>query len=137
MVIASEHMNHLWFMFMMGAIDRHNFLYRCMLLNRRMISVCNEFLFFRENMTDVIIQHLLTDQKVRIKCRDLIRKIAIYKHRLAVSVLYRHHHHFDVIFDLTFGWFLWHYANDRTRIYCHCLEYYILNLDIYFHMGVK
>lgn len=41
---------------------------------------------FRENMTDVIIQHLLTEQKVRIKCRDLIKKIAIYKHRLAVSV---------------------------------------------------
>lgn len=40
---------------------------------------------FRENMTDVIIQHLLTEQKVRIKCRDLIKKIAIYKHRLAVS----------------------------------------------------
>lgn len=39
----------------------------------------------RENMTDVIIQHLLTEQKVRIKCRDLIKKIAIYKHRLAVS----------------------------------------------------
>lgn len=36
-------------------------------------------------MTDVIIQHLLTEQKVRIKCRDLIKKIAIYKHRLAVS----------------------------------------------------
>jgi len=80
-------------MFMIGAIDRHNLLYRCVLLNRRIISVCNEFLFFRENMTDVIIQHLLTDQKVRIKCRDLIRKIAIYKHRLAVSVLYHHHHH--------------------------------------------
>ncbi|XP_063240162.1 intraflagellar transport protein 122 homolog isoform X2 [Bacillus rossius redtenbacheri] len=41
---------------------------------------------FRENMTDVIIQHLLTDQKVRIKCRDLIKKIAIYKHRLAVQL---------------------------------------------------
>lgn len=41
---------------------------------------------FRENMTDVIIQHLLTEQKVRIKCRDLIKKIAIYKHRLAVSI---------------------------------------------------
>ena len=104
MVIASEHMTHLWFMFMIGAAEkRNNFLYRHVLLNRRMMSVCNEFLFFRENMTDVIIQHLLTDQKVRIKCRDLIRKIAIYKHRLAVSVFYHynhhhHHHHFDVIF---------------------------------------
>lgn len=37
-------------------------------------------------MTDVIIQHLMTEQKVRIKCRDLIKKIAIYKHRLAVQL---------------------------------------------------
>lgn len=37
-------------------------------------------------MTDVIIQHLITEQKVRIKCRDLIKKIAIYKNRLAVSL---------------------------------------------------
>lgn len=41
---------------------------------------------YRENMTDVIIQHLVTDQRVRIKCRDVIQKIAIYKDRLAVSV---------------------------------------------------
>ncbi|XP_065343413.1 intraflagellar transport protein 122 homolog [Cloeon dipterum] len=41
---------------------------------------------YRENMTDVIIQHLLTEQKVRIKCRELIKKIAIYKHRLAVQL---------------------------------------------------
>ncbi|XP_041457748.1 intraflagellar transport protein 122 homolog isoform X2 [Lytechinus variegatus] len=41
---------------------------------------------FRENMTDIIIQHLLTDQKVRIKCRDLVKKIAIFKNRLAVQL---------------------------------------------------
>lgn len=41
---------------------------------------------YRENMTDIIIQHLITEQKVRIKCRDLIKKIAIYTDRLAVSI---------------------------------------------------
>ncbi|CAG0915966.1 unnamed protein product [Notodromas monacha] len=41
---------------------------------------------FRENMTDVIVQHLITNQKVRIRCRDLVKKIAIYKNRLAVQL---------------------------------------------------
>ncbi|XP_030763034.1 intraflagellar transport protein 122 homolog [Sitophilus oryzae] len=41
---------------------------------------------YRENMTDIIIQHLITEQKVRIKCRDLIKKIAIYTDRLAVQL---------------------------------------------------
>lgn len=53
---------------------------------------------YRDNMTDVIIQHLLTDQKVRIKCRDLVKKIAIYKHRLAVQLAER-----IVIYELYSG----------------------------------
>ncbi|XP_065214169.1 intraflagellar transport protein 122 homolog [Planococcus citri] len=39
---------------------------------------------FRENMTDVIVHHLITNEIVRIKCRDWVKKIAVYKHRLAV-----------------------------------------------------
>lgn len=41
---------------------------------------------YRELMTEVIIQHLVTDQKVSIKCRDLIKKISVYKDRLAVQL---------------------------------------------------
>lgn len=41
---------------------------------------------FRENMCDVIIQHLVLGQKVRIKCRDLVQKIAIYRSCLAVQL---------------------------------------------------
>nr|XP_042129827.1 intraflagellar transport protein 122 homolog [Peromyscus maniculatus bairdii] len=41
---------------------------------------------FRDSMTDVIVQHLITEQKVRIKCRELVKKIAIYKNRLAIQL---------------------------------------------------
>ena len=35
-------------------------------------------------MTDVVVQHLISNETVTIKCRDLVKKIAIYKNRLAV-----------------------------------------------------
>ena len=41
---------------------------------------------FRDGMTDVVVQQLLTDERTRIKCKDLVRKIAIYKERLAVQL---------------------------------------------------
>ncbi|XP_045435161.1 intraflagellar transport protein 122 homolog isoform X4 [Pipistrellus kuhlii] len=41
---------------------------------------------YRDSMTDVIVQHLITEQKVRIKCKELVKKIAIYKNRLAIQV---------------------------------------------------
>ena len=37
-------------------------------------------------MTNVVIQHLVTEQKVKIKCRDLVKKVSVYKERLAVQV---------------------------------------------------
>jgi len=39
---------------------------------------------YRDQLTDVIIQHLVTDTRVRIRCRDYVKKIAIFKERLAV-----------------------------------------------------
>lgn len=41
---------------------------------------------YRENMSDVIVQHLISEQKVRIKCRDYVGKIAIFQDRLAVQL---------------------------------------------------
>ena len=37
-------------------------------------------------MTDVIVQQLETDQKVRIRCKDYVKKIAVYKDKLAVQL---------------------------------------------------
>lgn len=37
-------------------------------------------------MTDVMIQDLTTKSETRIKCRDLVKKIAIYKDRMAVQL---------------------------------------------------
>ena len=41
---------------------------------------------YRDRMTDVIIQHMVTEEKVRIKCRDYIKKIAVYKDKIAVQL---------------------------------------------------
>ncbi|KAJ1568699.1 hypothetical protein HK405_014907, partial [Cladochytrium tenue] len=46
----------------------------------------NDRYAYRENLTDVVIQHLSTDQRARIKCRDYVKKIAVYKDRLAVQL---------------------------------------------------
>ena len=41
---------------------------------------------FRDAMTDVVVQHLVSGEKVRIKCGDLVTKIAVYKNQLAVQL---------------------------------------------------
>lgn len=41
---------------------------------------------YRDQLTDVIIQHLVSDNRVRIRCRDYIKRIALYKERLAVQL---------------------------------------------------
>ena len=46
----------------------------------------NERYAYRDLMTDVIIQHLVTETRVKIRCRDYIKRIAIYKDRLAVQL---------------------------------------------------
>ena len=41
---------------------------------------------YRENLTEVIVHHLVTDKKVRIKCKDLIQNLSLYKNKLAVQL---------------------------------------------------
>ncbi|KAL7754398.1 hypothetical protein RI367_000379 [Sorochytrium milnesiophthora] len=41
---------------------------------------------FRENMTDVVVQHLTLNMRVRIRCRDYVKKVALYKNMLAVQL---------------------------------------------------
>uniref|UniRef100_A0AAF5PHL4 Intraflagellar transport protein 122 homolog n=3 Tax=Wuchereria bancrofti TaxID=6293 RepID=A0AAF5PHL4_WUCBA len=41
---------------------------------------------YRENMTEVVVQHLANQTSIRIYCNDLIRKIAVYYNRLAVQL---------------------------------------------------
>lgn len=43
-------------------------------------------LLCRERMTDVVVQHLITEQETRIQCKDYVKKLAIYKGCLAVQL---------------------------------------------------
>ena len=44
-----------------------------------------ELYAYRDPMTDVIVQQLETDQKVRIRCKDYVKKIAVYKDKLGAA----------------------------------------------------
>lgn len=41
---------------------------------------------FRDGMTDVVVQHLVVEARARIKTRDYVKKIAVYRNRLAVQL---------------------------------------------------
>lgn len=34
---------------------------------------------FRENLTDVVIQNIKNNQKIRLKCKELVKSVSIYK----------------------------------------------------------
>ncbi|CAH8509487.1 unnamed protein product [Heterobilharzia americana] len=40
---------------------------------------------YRESLTDVVVQHLITEQKARIKCRDYVMKMSLFKNLLAIQ----------------------------------------------------
>ncbi|XP_015789085.1 intraflagellar transport protein 122 homolog [Tetranychus urticae] len=58
----------------------------CELIFSTVHSLYRDRYAYRENMSDVIIQHLIKEEKVRIKCRDLVKKLAIFKNRLAIQL---------------------------------------------------
>lgn len=41
---------------------------------------------YRDGLTEVVVQHLITDGRARIKCKDYVRKLAVYRNRLAVQL---------------------------------------------------
>ncbi|CAG9463200.1 unnamed protein product [Pedinophyceae sp. YPF-701] len=41
---------------------------------------------YRESMSDVVVHHLITDAKLRIRCRTYVRRISVYKDKLAVQM---------------------------------------------------
>lgn len=41
---------------------------------------------YRDGMTDVIVQHMVTEQRVRLKLRAYVKKISVYTNRLAVQL---------------------------------------------------
>jgi intraflagellar transport protein 122 len=49
-------------------------------------SIYQEQYVYRDVMTDVIIQLLTVDRKLRIPCKDYVKKVAIYRDRLAVQL---------------------------------------------------
>ncbi|XP_026481419.1 intraflagellar transport protein 122 homolog [Ctenocephalides felis] len=69
------------------AIGRQDGTICCIQLNFTIVhALYRERYAYRENLSDVIIQHLVSGQKVRIKCRDIVNKIAIYRNRLAIQL---------------------------------------------------
>ncbi|KRX19215.1 Intraflagellar transport protein -like protein [Trichinella nelsoni] len=41
---------------------------------------------YRDNITDVVVQHLTDGSKVRVNCQDLVKKVAVYKDKIAVQL---------------------------------------------------
>ena len=37
-------------------------------------------------LTDIVIQDMISDKKVRLKCKELIKKVSVYKKTLAIQL---------------------------------------------------
>ena len=68
----------------------------------------------REHMTDVVVHHMHAEKRVRIKSRDYVRKVAIYRDRLAIQLpdrinVYELHKRDDASIDM-------HYRLRKERL---------------------
>ncbi|EGR29567.1 intraflagellar transport protein, putative [Ichthyophthirius multifiliis] len=41
---------------------------------------------YRDNLTDIVVQNMSVNQKIRIKCKELIKNVSIYKEKLAAHL---------------------------------------------------
>ena len=69
------------------------------------IATAQDRYAYRDTMTDVIVQHLITEQKVRIKCRDYVKKIAVYRCALSLILCRCHCHLCTGLVAAGEGWF--------------------------------
>ncbi|XP_024523366.1 intraflagellar transport protein 122 homolog isoform X2 [Selaginella moellendorffii] len=49
-------------------------------------SLYQERYAYRDTLTSVVVQNLISNEKVRIKCHDYVKKIAVYQNNLAIQM---------------------------------------------------
>ncbi|KAL3116899.1 hypothetical protein niasHT_001628 [Heterodera trifolii] len=67
-----------------GCIDGSLVCYQLMM--NTIHALHKNYYAFRENQTDVVVQQLEQQKSTRIRCQDLVRKVAIYNNRLAIQL---------------------------------------------------
>lgn len=40
---------------------------------------------YRDNLTEILVHHLVSDKKVRIKCKEIVYRLSLYRNKLAVQ----------------------------------------------------
>eukprot|EP00817_Percolomonadidae_sp_ATCC50343_P007795 CAMPEP_0117420108 /NCGR_PEP_ID=MMETSP0758-20121206/1516_1 /TAXON_ID=63605 /ORGANISM="Percolomonas cosmopolitus, Strain AE-1 (ATCC 50343)" /LENGTH=951 /DNA_ID=CAMNT_0005201535 /DNA_START=652 /DNA_END=3504 /DNA_ORIENTATION=- len=88
---------------------------------------------YRSLMTDVVVQDLVTENHLRIRCKDYVKRIAVYKGRLAVQ-LPEKVYIYDIFFDENEGLMQFHIRSRiQKKIECNLLvvtsHHIILCLD--------
>ena len=49
-------------------------------------SIYQEHYVYRDSLTDFVVQHLMSDRRLRMQCRDYVKKVAMFKDRAAVQL---------------------------------------------------